>query len=85
MSGNGFSGEKKWEEDGTDVILHMQLPHARAEAFRNGVPVCRDVLPALGQVRELLRFHWNEQQGQAGGNGDMSSHTGVTHTPGSGG
>lgn len=38
MSGNGFSGEKKWEEDGTDVILHMQLPHSRAEALRKWGP-----------------------------------------------
>lgn len=61
------------------MILHMQLPPPRAEALRNGVPICRDVLPALGQVSEVPMFHWDEQQGQAGGTGDMSSHTGC-HT-----
>lgn len=66
------------------MILHMQLPPPRAEALRNGVCMCRDVLPALGQVSEVPMFHWDEQQGQAGGTGDMSSHIGVSHTAGSG-
>lgn len=67
------------------MILHMQLPHSRVEALRNGVSICRDVLPALGRVSEMLmvslgwtagtsRWYW----------GHVQSHR-VSHTPGSGG
>lgn len=52
------------------MIQYVQLPHLGTETFRNGVPICRDGLPASGGGRELLRFHPHACQGQADVNGD---------------
>lgn len=52
------------------MIQCVQLLPLGTEALRNGVPICRDGLPASGGGSLLLRFHQHAHQGRADANGD---------------